>query len=190
MKIIGISGSPRQKNTDYMLKTVLEATGQPYEIIRLSDKEINPCKACKACHKTFKCNIDDDMQELYLKLNKAKFLLLGSPTYFNNVTRIMKNFIDRCLPYWFSKSLEGKKGAILSVGNFKECLEFDKKGKCIWHKEEKDSVNGCLTALKGFCEHIGVNVIDSLYALHGNPESIKDELNDLGVKIAKEATDV
>ncbi|MCC7552195.1 NAD(P)H-dependent oxidoreductase [Candidatus Micrarchaeota archaeon] len=38
MKILGISGSQNKGNTYYIIKTVLEATGQDYEIIFLLDK--------------------------------------------------------------------------------------------------------------------------------------------------------
>ena len=49
MNIIAISGSPRDKNTAYMLKTILDATKQEYEFIALKDKDIKPCNACGGC---------------------------------------------------------------------------------------------------------------------------------------------
>ncbi len=45
-KIVGISGSPRNKNTNCMLKTVLDATGSDYDLVLLKDKNIKPCKVC------------------------------------------------------------------------------------------------------------------------------------------------
>lgn len=185
MKIIAISGSPRDKNTNYMLKKILEATDQEYELIRLKDLNIQPCKDCRKCHKTHKCVISDNMQDLYKKLTIANIIVLGSPTYFNNVTGIMKNFIDRCLPFWFSRKLEGKKAALVTVGNFEEYLEFDKKGKCKWHKEEIQSVKSCLKALEVFCDHLGINVIGSVYAVHSAPELKKQALVRLGRKLKK-----
>ena len=64
MKIIGISGSPREKNTVYMLKTVLDATGFDYNLILLKDKNIQPCNACGGCYMSHKCIVKDDMQEM------------------------------------------------------------------------------------------------------------------------------
>ena len=63
-KIIGISGSPRDKNINYMLRTVLNASGSDYELILLKDKDIKPCNACGGCWKSHKCIVKDDMPRI------------------------------------------------------------------------------------------------------------------------------
>ena len=93
--IIGISGSPRDKNTNYMLKTVLDATGEEYELILLKDYEIRDCDAQKGCYKSHKCAESDDMQKIYPKLEEADAIILASPTYFSNVSSRMAMFIER-----------------------------------------------------------------------------------------------
>jgi len=186
MKAIGICGSPRSKNTESIIKTVLEATGLDYEMILLKDKNISPCQDCRRCHKDFMCKVDDEMQEIYPKLIDAEVIVLGSPTYFDNVSGIMKNFMDRCLPFCaeiFSKELVGKRTGLVTAANFKEFLEFDENGKCKWHTEETESALRCLTALEDFSNIIGLNVIGKVYALHSDPESVKEELVDLGKKL-------
>ena len=183
MKILGISGSPRERNTCYMLKTVLNATNHEYELISLKNKNIQPCCDCRYCHKNYKCTLNDDMQELYDKLLNADIIILGSPTYFSNVTGIMKIFMDRCLPFYFSRKLKNKKTGVVTVGNFEKYLEFDEKGNCKWHKEEESSVLKCLRNLETFCNHLGLKIIGSVYVLHSNPKEKKEELIQLGKKL-------
>ncbi len=103
MKVLGIIGSPRKNgNTDIVLSTVLENvkdTDIEIEKIYLSDYKINECIACEMCNETCKCVIKDDMQEIYKKLEEADALVLGSPTYYYNVSGITKMFIDRLYAY-------------------------------------------------------------------------------------------
>ena len=166
MKIIGISGSPRDKNTNYMLRTVLDATNQRYELILLTDKEIQPCDADEKCSKTNKCTVNDDMQEIYDKLSEADIIVLGSPTYFDNVTGIMKNFIDRCLPFYASKRLKGKKAALVAVGS-----------------GNNKSVKGCIKVLEDFCKYMKLQVIGSVYATNDNVQAKEKTLIQLGKKL-------
>ena len=151
-----------------MTKTVLEKTGFDYEIILLNDYDINSCNDCRNCHTTFECKIKDDMQEIYKKLETANIIVFSSPTYFHNVSGLMKNFMDRCLPFYFSKKLQGKKTILITSGGFKDCLEFNKDGKCLWHDQEKEAVRRCLESMKYFCECLEIEVIKSVYALHDN----------------------
>ena len=191
-KIVGISGSPRNKNTNFMLKTVLDATGCDYELILLKDKKINPCRGCGGCYHTHKCIVKDDMQEIRKKLEKADAIVLGSPTYFANVTGLMKNFIDRCLPLYLSEKLKDKKVALISVGNFKkgEVRFLDNfnpekamktaKGRKLLRK----STARCVDIMKYLCSnHMGMNVVGSVIAINSDPEKERTKLIRLGKKL-------
>lgn len=182
MKIIGISGSPREKNTSYMLRVVLDATGQDYELIQLKDLEIKPCSACKGCYETFKCIIKDDMQNLYRQMLDADYIVLGSPTYFDNVSGIMKNFINRCLPFYLSNELRNKKVALVTVGNYKGGEKL-RGNQNIDQATEINSVEKCLRALECFCTHLGLKLIGSVYAIRSNPQEKEEELIKLGKKL-------
>ncbi|MDD5145242.1 MAG: flavodoxin family protein [Candidatus Pacebacteria bacterium] len=193
LKIIGISGSPRGRNTNYMLQTVLDASGCYYEIILLKDKKIKPCAACGGCYKSHKCVVNDDMQELYEKLPKADIIILASPTFFANVTGIMKNFIDRCLPLYLSEKLKGKKAVLLTVGNFRkdevrylDNFDIEKAMKNPASRRKLgESIRRCLNIMKIFCQkHMKMKVIGSVYVINGDPESKKKELIKLGRIIA------
>ncbi|MFA6376591.1 MAG: flavodoxin family protein [Candidatus Paceibacterota bacterium] len=159
LKIIGISGSPREGSTNYMLRTVLRAAGCDYELILLKDKKIEPCSACGGCFQAHKCVVDDDMRELSEKLSSADVVVFGCPTYFANVPALMKTFMDRCLPLYLAEKLKGKKAALLVTGNFKkgevrflDGFDIDKAmGDPAQRKELEKPIRKCLDILKFFC---------------------------------------
>jgi len=186
MKIVAISGSSRPKHTDFMIKTFLDACEGESEVFYLRDLNIDFCKNCKYCHKSFECRKSDDMVKIYPKLKEADVIVLASPTYFDNVSGLMKNFMDRCAPFYFSQELKGKKVVLLSVGGFKEYVPFDKEGNCEWCDEDDDctkTVQKCIDAMKSFCFHLGMEVVGEVGAIHGSPEDKVGELEELAKKI-------
>jgi len=105
MKIVAIVGSPRKKgNTSTLLAEVCKGTqemGFETEMIYLSDYSFKDCIGCEGCTKTGKCVVKDDMQTIYEKINSSDALIIGSPTYFYNVSGLMKCFLDRLYSYEF-----------------------------------------------------------------------------------------
>jgi len=101
MKVLGINGSPRKDgNTLIMVKTVLgelEKNGIETELLQFSGKKIHGCKACMKCfeNKDNKCAFDDDFNGCFAKMLEVDGIILGSPTYFTDVTAEMKGLIDR-----------------------------------------------------------------------------------------------
>ncbi len=102
MKVIAINGSPRpQGNTNLLLKTVcepLEADGISTEIIQLAGTNLRGCTACMKCveNKNRRCVIDSDpLNDLIEQMCAVDGIVLGSPTYFADVTTEMKALIDR-----------------------------------------------------------------------------------------------
>ena len=108
MKVIGICGSPRKGNTEWMLGKLLEAiagSGVETELILLRDLTIKGCDGCLSCEMGGKerkgyCRINDDMQQIYPKLLKADGWALGTPVYFELLSGLLKNFMDRTCPIW------------------------------------------------------------------------------------------
>jgi multimeric flavodoxin WrbA len=101
MKIIGINGSPRKGgNTEILIKTVfqeLEKEGIETELIQLGGKLVHGCTACGKCReiKDGRCHIKNDViNEILAKMIAADGMILGSPTYFADVTSEMKALID------------------------------------------------------------------------------------------------
>ena len=102
MKVVAINGSPRKKgNTALLLKTVmaeLEQEGIETEFVQLGGKKVRGCKACMKCFETKdnRCVIEKDMiNEVIARMSEADGILIGSPTYFANVSTEVKALIDR-----------------------------------------------------------------------------------------------
>jgi len=103
IKILAVVGSPRKKgNTDVLVKQAAKAAesmGAEVTTIYLSKLQIKDCKACDKCAANMKCLLKDDMQNVYSLLEEAQAIIVGSPTYFYNVTGITKCFLDRLYAY-------------------------------------------------------------------------------------------
>jgi len=102
MKAVAINGSPRPSgNTEIMLKKVLEpleAAGWSTEYLRIGGKPVRGCMACMKCveKQNRRCIIETDPINDYLeKMYEADAIILGSPTYFADVTSELKALIDR-----------------------------------------------------------------------------------------------
>jgi multimeric flavodoxin WrbA len=111
MKIVAVNGSHKGKagNTDIMVTVFLqgaEDAGAETVNILLAEKDIKFCQACKACwfSSPGKCVLDDDMNELVSLLRAADVWLWATPLYFDNISGMLKTFIDRLMvlgsPRW------------------------------------------------------------------------------------------
>jgi multimeric flavodoxin WrbA len=111
MKIVAINGSHKGKdgNTDIMVSAFLrgaKTAGAETVNILLAEKQIKYCKACKACwfNSLGECVIKDDMSEILHLMEGADVRVLATPLYFDNISSMLKVFIDRLIvtgsPYW------------------------------------------------------------------------------------------
>jgi len=102
MKIVAFNGSARKDgNTailiNYVLKE-LDKQGIETELFQLAGKKIRGCKACYKCfeNKDQQCSFKNDiLNECMAKMIEADGIILGSPTYFTDVSTEMKALIDR-----------------------------------------------------------------------------------------------
>ena len=102
MKVIAFSGSARKDgNTAILLSMVLDelkAAGIETELYQLAGKPIQGCIACMKCfeNKNKRCAVDKDIvNECIQKMVEADGILLGSPTYFADLSASMKALIER-----------------------------------------------------------------------------------------------
>jgi multimeric flavodoxin WrbA len=102
MKVIAFNGSPRKDgNTTALLGHLLrevKKAGIETELVQLSAKPIHGCIACYRCFKNRdqRCAVKKDAANDYIKkMIAAQGIVLGSPSYFQDVTAEMKALIDR-----------------------------------------------------------------------------------------------
>lgn len=102
MKAVAFNGSPRKGgNTEYLLKKVLEPiaeAGIETELVQVGGSGIQPCKACGRCiqKKDRRCSNDSDIFNSCMeKMLEADAIILGSPTYFADMSAEMKALVDR-----------------------------------------------------------------------------------------------
>jgi multimeric flavodoxin WrbA len=103
MKVIALNASARKDgNTAILLNTVLDelkTEGIETELIQLGGKTIKGCRACYKCFENTDkhCVVKSDMlNDILDKMVAADGILLGSPTYFSDVTANMRAVIERC----------------------------------------------------------------------------------------------
>ncbi|MFP4169705.1 MAG: flavodoxin family protein [Methanomassiliicoccales archaeon] len=102
MKVVAFNGSPREDgNTHRLLQMVLEqleAEDIETEMVQLGGKEIRGCNACFRCakEKDGRCHLNEDMvNDCIEKMVEADGIVIGSPTYFSDLTPETKALIDR-----------------------------------------------------------------------------------------------
>ena len=163
MKVVGICGSPRKGNTEWMLRKLLEGAareGADSELILLREKDIRTCDGCLTCESGGKqrkgiCKIKDDMQEIYPKLVEADGLALGTPVYFEMLSGLLKNFMDRTCPIW--PMLEFKPTVGIAVA--------------------EESIGKAVENLRTYSSVCGMRWVGEVTALAKTPEQISKDID-------------
>jgi multimeric flavodoxin WrbA len=103
MKVVALNASARKDgNTAMLLNAVLSELkneGMETELIQVGGQTINGCRACYKCVENADrhCVVKSDMlNDILDKMAEADGILLGSPTYFSDVTANMRAVIERC----------------------------------------------------------------------------------------------
>lgn len=116
MKVVAIMGSPHKGQGYKIVKeieTELKSLGAvDFTYIFLSDTNLQTCKGCFACIARGErfCPLKDEKEKIQQALLNADGVILSSPGYAQNVSWLMKNFIDRFAhslhrPKFFNQSL-------------------------------------------------------------------------------------
>ena len=102
MKVIAFNGSTRKNgNTAKLIKAVLkelEREGIGTETVQVGGRNIHGCRACYKCRDRHdqRCSHSDDIaNDCIQAMIEADGIILGSPTYFADLTPEMKALIDR-----------------------------------------------------------------------------------------------
>ncbi len=131
-KVLIISTSLRNSANSEILAHQTEKgaldSGHSVEFVTLKDKEIKFCKGCLACQKLAKCVIDDDANEITLKMKEADVIVWATPIYYYEMSGQMKTLIDRANSlfatgknfsevYVITTSADSSKGVVQTVLN-------------------------------------------------------------------------
>lgn len=102
MKVLAVNGSPRKGgNTQRLLREVLDTldkAGWETSFFQVGGRKIRGCIACYKCfeNKDRRCAVATDIFNDCLELMlEADAVILGSPTYFTDVSAELKALIDR-----------------------------------------------------------------------------------------------
>lgn len=121
MKIVAITASPRDRGACYNIVQEIKknlsitVSNLDFLIYNLYDMNLEYCEGCLSCFSNHKCIVEDDINIIKDALISSDYIIFASPVYFQNVSAIMKNLIDR-LSYWsHTMELVGKLGIIITT---------------------------------------------------------------------------
>jgi multimeric flavodoxin WrbA len=185
-KVLVVMGSPRRNGNSATLgQNVIagaKSAGATVDSYYLHGMDIKPCDACEACrtNNSGDCVIDDDMQELYLKLRETDVLVIASPIYYFTVSAQTKLFIDR----WYA------------LGEEKDTIINGKQiGIVLTYGDSNPFTSGAVNAIRTFQDifnHLGANIVDIVYGTASEAGEIKtnqalmDKAYSMGQQLAAE----
>jgi multimeric flavodoxin WrbA len=120
MKILALIGSYRKKgNTAHNVQMIAArmqvlateyATPLEFETLYLSDMDIRTCRGCRACFDRGEdaCQLKDDIPLIRARMDAADSLLLASPVYVDDVSGMVKNWMDRLAYLCHRPAMGGK----------------------------------------------------------------------------------
>jgi multimeric flavodoxin WrbA len=122
------NGSPRKNGSiNFVIDKIMEGIQGDNERLNitkycLGELNIKYCTGCKNCYRTGTCILNDDINEIIVRIMKSDLIILGSPSYWGDVTGQMKVFFDRNTPYSNTnpnsirnKIPKGKKGIAIAI---------------------------------------------------------------------------
>jgi multimeric flavodoxin WrbA len=182
-KIIILVGSPRREGNSAALAEAIAdgAAGAEVEMVYLHGMKIAPCNACEACHRPEAkgCIINDDMDQLYPKLEAADAIVFASPIYWFTVSAQTKLVMDRCY-------------ALIRPGG--HAFAGKRIGLAFSYGGEDPFDSGCTNAIRTFQDafrFIEAEIVGIVYASAAGAGEIRsnkkvmEEARDLGRKLAE-----
>jgi multimeric flavodoxin WrbA len=99
MKVLIINGSPHKNGTTYTALAEVERTliseGVEAEIVNVGSVAHPGCTACGACRRGGGCVVDDGLNEVAEKFEKADGIIIGTPVYYASPNGNLISFLDR-----------------------------------------------------------------------------------------------
>jgi len=111
MKILVLNGSPRKHGTvATLLRAVVDGLAERHQVdwIDVYDLEMRPCMACMKCRSDGECCLsEDDAHHVGRMIRQSEGLIVGTPTYWGNMSAPLKLLFDRNVPAFFGQRSNG-----------------------------------------------------------------------------------
>ncbi|KJS16437.1 MAG: NADPH-dependent FMN reductase [Peptococcaceae bacterium BRH_c4b] len=191
MKILFLNGSPRKDGyTVRVMKCIEDGIESKHTVewIHAYDLGIKPCQSCLQCRPNKECNLPkDDGHHVWHKIRSADALVIGSPTYFGNISGPLKTLIDRNLTAYeeiAASGLEmpislhiGKKAAMVTACNAPSPISQ-------LPNQSKGALQAMETVLTaGGYDIVGSITLDGAASKKEIPLEIQEEAKMLGVEL-------
>jgi multimeric flavodoxin WrbA len=141
--VLGIVASPRKMgNCELLVKAIAGrvAGGPALRLLRLTEKEIRPCKGCYRCL-SGECPLADDYGQVLSAILDADGLIVAAPTYLRGPNSSVQRFLDRGLQFWkHIEALDGKPAVAVATAGV------------------PDGEGHCLLGLENFLRGMGMDV--------------------------------
>ena len=168
MKVTIFNGSPRAENgnTHVMVEEFSKGAkqaGADVENIFLVKKEIKHCLGCFSCWTKTpgQCVIKDDIEDLLAKFKSSDIVVIATPLYIDNVTGIMKNFMDRLVPVLDPHFEKDGNGECRHLKKFEKYPKFVVISNCGFPEQSHFQVLRLL--FKRFARNMHSEVIGEIY---------------------------
>jgi len=156
-----------------MVQSLLKDSGKDAEFVNLTQLSFSGCRACvHRCASDNFCRIEDDLKPFYPKIVDAEAIVLGTPSYFNNVNSFMAMFLERLWSFRHQRfPLKGKPFVAVAIGGIRSpinAVEAIKKRMTAYRAVFKGSV--CYTSEIFPCYKCGYGhtcKVGSFYRVHG-----------------------
>lgn len=99
MNVLLINGSPHKNGAGFTALSEMEKVFQKNdidtELIQVGSQTVRGCMACNYCASHGKCTIDDIVNEVAPKFEKADGIVVSSPVYYASANATLIAFLDR-----------------------------------------------------------------------------------------------
>lgn len=175
--VLGIVGSP-QKNgsTSRLIRRILDGSqkcGCKTTLINVHELNLSYCTGCNTCETTRECVLDDNFGKLKRLFWTADIIVIGSPSYWGDVTGQLKVMFDRFTPY--CDTIDGK----TTVPSGKKGI-----GLAVRAGASTKENNHIINSIQHFFGHLGIPLIESLSVENvKSPDDLSDKLLDSAFKL-------
>ncbi len=112
MKVLILNGSPKKTGTiAKLLGAVADGAGERHDVewFNIGDLNIRPCLACMQCRPDGECVLpEDDAHRVGRIVRGADAIVIGTPTYWGNMSGQLKVLFDRIVTSFIGEGQYGQ----------------------------------------------------------------------------------